>query len=508
MPKIKINGKEFEAKPGQKVIEVAEENGIHIPHYCYHPGLKPHGNCRMCLCKVSNSRKLEVSCMYPATEGLEVETEGAEVDKGRKSVMEYMLINHPLDCPICDKAGECMLQNQTKEYRHGLSRFEEPKVIKDTKDLGPNVKIWGCRCISCTRCVRFCEDVVGTGELSMTQRGDHQVADVHPEVPLENPMSLNVVDLCPVGALIDKNFLYAARVWFAKRVDTVCAGCSKGCNLTATVHHNDLKRVQPRENHEVNGYWMCDAGRLNLGYLKGERRLKLTKGHAKDLAARLAPLAGKVGIIATTYATVEEAWLIRQLAEKLQAKVGFRGVTGGTWTSKSGWTIEADKTPNRAGVGLLFDRIEGTEAIEQGLAAGQIEAILWINGIPGDQPPASLVDAVSKAQVLAVADIEKSALSERAQYVFASATWAEKNGTYVNSAGRAQRIQPLIVLQGQARTDVVWMQEVLVGLGARSAVVPTEALLTEALGVDYARLGKLGFVPGGTAAERAVTGGK
>ncbi|HLF93817.1 MAG TPA: 2Fe-2S iron-sulfur cluster-binding protein, partial [Planctomycetota bacterium] len=278
MPKIKVNGKEVEAPPGEKLLKVLLDQGTFVPHYCWHPGLQPAGNCRMCLVKVSNSRKLEVSCMYPTGDNLEVTTEGPEVDAGRKAVMEYLLINHPLDCPICDKAGECDLQDYTYKYRGGLSRFDEEKNIRHTKDLGPNIRIWGNRCIVCTRCVRFCEEVSGTGEMCVINRGDRSVVDVFPGIPVDNPLSLNVVDLCPVGALIDKNFMYSARVWFAKKQESVCASCSRGCNSELTVLDNDIKRLQPRPNPDVNQYWMCDEGRLNTRYVASDRRLLRATG--------------------------------------------------------------------------------------------------------------------------------------------------------------------------------------------------------------------------------------
>lgn len=508
MPKIKIDGKEIEVAPGTRVIEACDAEGKDVPRFCYHPGLTPAGNCRMCLVKVSNSRKLEVSCVYPCSEGLEVTTSGPEVDAGRKAVLEYMLINHPLDCPICDKAGECMLQDNTVEHRDGLTRFVDPKVVKDTKDLGPQIKIWGTRCISCTRCVRFCEEVVGTGELAMTQRGDHQVADVHPEIPLDNPMSLNVVDLCPVGALIDKEFLYASRVWFTNRTDTICSGCSKGCNVVATVHQNDIKRLQPRENHAVNHYWMCDAGRGGTDYVKGPNRLKLHRGDRKALPGKLAAIAARgparIGILASTFATVEEAFLLKQLADQLGARVGFLGRRGDPWTAKNGWTIEADKTPNRNGVAMVFGTVDGPEAILAGVQSGAIQGLLVVNGMPGATYAPELIAAARNLELLAVCDVEKSPLSDAAHVVVASTTWAEKDGVYVNSTGRAQRIRPLVVPQGQARSDVTTLQELLVGLGVRAAVGSTESVFSEAMpGQDYTSVGALGVVPG--AAPAAAT---
>ncbi len=315
MPKIKVNGKDVEAPPGEKLLKVLLDQGTFVPHYCWHPGLQPAGNCRMCLVKGSNSRKLEVSCMYPTSDNLEVTTESPEVDAGRKAVMEYLLINHPLDCPICDKAGECDLQDYTYKYRQGVSRFEEAKNIRHTKDLGPNIRIWGNRCIVCTRCVRFCGEVAGTGELCVIERGDRSVVDVFPGIPIDNPLSLNVVDICPVGALIDKNFMYQARVWFTKKTESVCASCSRGCNIELTTMDNDIKRLQPRANAEGNQHWMCDEGRLNHKYVASERRLLKGTGAPAEIASEGKRL--KFAGIVSTYATIEELWLFKKLMEEV-----------------------------------------------------------------------------------------------------------------------------------------------------------------------------------------------
>ena len=222
MPTFKVNGQPVEFLPGDMALTAMLRAGVYVPHFCYHPGLSPEGNCRICLVKSNQSRKLEVSCMTPCNEKLEIETEPADVRAARKDVMEFLLVNHPLDCPICDKAGECDLQDFTFKYRDGLSRFVDAKNIRHTKDLGPDIAIWGNRCIACSRCVRFCEEIPGTGELALVNRGDRSVIDIFPGVPIENPMSLNVVDICPVGALIDKNFLFEQRVWLGEEKSTVC----------------------------------------------------------------------------------------------------------------------------------------------------------------------------------------------------------------------------------------------------------------------------------------------
>jgi NADH-quinone oxidoreductase subunit G len=496
MPKIKINGKEVDAPPGEKLLKVCLDNGAFVPHYCWHPGLTPAGNCRMCIVKVSNSKKLEASCMYPCSDNLEVTTEGPDVEAGRKAVLEYMLINHPLDCPICDKAGECDLQDFTYTYRKGLSRFEEDKVIKHTKDLGPNIRIWGNRCIVCTRCVRFCEEVAGTGEMCVVNRGDHSVVDVFPGLPVENPLSLNVVDICPVGALIDKNFMYTARVWFAKKAESVCASCSRGCNAELTVLDNDIKRMVPRSNLEVNQHWMCDAGRLNTRYVASDRRLTAALGAAGEIAsvgARL-PFAAVV----STYQTVEEMFLFKKLAEALKIEaMGFLTLTRGERQSfGGGFTIEADKTPNRAYAEKLF----GKEAVEQGvtkaveaLESGRAKALLVLNGIPDAALPDGLVAAARKAEFLAVGDILTNPLVESAHVVLPGCAWAEKDGTFMNFQGRLQRIRKAVEPPVGTRPEIVWLQEALVAAGARPAVISAEGVFREAFaGLDYGKVGHQG----------------
>ena len=503
MPTIKLNGKDVEVDGKDKLLKICLDKGAFVPHYCWHPGLQPAGNCRMCLVKVSNSKKLEVSCMYPVADKLEVTTEGPEVDAGRKAVLEYMLINHPLDCPICDKAGECDLQDYTYKYRQGLSRFEEDKQIKHTKDLGPNIRIWGNRCIVCTRCVRFCEEVTGTGELCVIERGDRSVVDVFPGIPIDNPLSLNVVDLCPVGALIDKNFMYQARVWFTKRTESVCASCSRGCNVDVTVLDNEIKRLQPRPNVDVNQYWMCDEGRLNTQYVASGRRLTRATGAAREVAetGRKLRFAG----IVSTYSTIEEMFLFRKLMDALKGgPLGVLTLTRGQAQKfPSGFTIEADKTPNRAYAAKLFGEetiASGIQNVVQELQAGTIEGLLVMNGIPDLILPADLVDAAKKAPFLAVSDLLQGPLSEAAHVVIPGTAWAEKDGTFMNVDGRLQRIRKAVEPPVTARPEAEWLQEALVMLGARAAVTSVEGVLREALpGVDYGKIGHLGVKSNGTA---------
>jgi NADH-quinone oxidoreductase subunit G len=427
---------------------------------------------------------------------MEVQTEGPEVEAARKQVQEFLLINHPLDCPICDKAGECDLQDYTYTYRQGLSRFEEDKNIRPTKDLGPNIRIWGNRCIVCTRCVRFCEEVAGTAELCVVNRGDRSVVDVFPGIPIDNPLSLNVVDICPVGALIDKNFMYSARVWFTKKQDTVCASCSRGCNAEATVHENEIKRLVPRPNLDVNQYWMCDEGRLNTGYVTSPRRLLKGAGSGREVGEAGKTL--KFAVVVSTYATVEELWLVKKLADALKAvQVGFLTLTRGqTQVFPGGFRIEADKTPNRA----YAERLFGAEAVAAGwmpaaqaVLRGEANALLVLNGIPDVPPPPELVDAAKKAEFVAVCDILKNPIGEFAHVILPAATWAEKDGTFMNVDGRLQRIRRAVEPPVTARPESEWIQEALVALGERAGAVSAEGVFREAFPeLDYGKVGAQG----------------
>ncbi|MEM7261918.1 MAG: 2Fe-2S iron-sulfur cluster-binding protein, partial [Planctomycetota bacterium] len=221
-----LNGEPVQSPAGTTILEAAKAHGAEMPHFCYHPGLSIAGNCRICLVETNRSPKPAISCSERISEGLEVQTHSEKAIEAREGVMEFQLINHPLDCPVCDKAGECTLQDYSYEHGPDASRFVEKKNIRHTKDLGPTIKIWGNRCIVCTRCVRFCDEISGTGELCVVARGDRSVVDVFPGIPIDNPLAGNVVDLCPVGALISKDFMFQSRVWNTEQTETVCGGCA------------------------------------------------------------------------------------------------------------------------------------------------------------------------------------------------------------------------------------------------------------------------------------------
>ncbi len=275
MAKITINGKELEVENGKNLVDAAEENGVEIPHYCYHPGLSIAGQCRMCYVEQEGNPKLQVACNMTCQDGLKVVTNSPRVTEAVKSSLEFHLINHPIDCPICDQAGECGLQEYYMKHGKYKSEMEEEKVHKPkVVDLGEHIVLDKERCILCSRCVRFTTEVSKTREFAIFNRGDRSQIGTVDDKPLSGNYQLNTVDICPVGALTSKDFRFEQRVWFLEETESVCGGCSKGCNVY--VHHKKGKhiyRLKPRYNKEVNEYWMCDQGRYTYKDANFDRRL-------------------------------------------------------------------------------------------------------------------------------------------------------------------------------------------------------------------------------------------
>ena len=268
-----IDGQTVRVVKGMSILEAARSAGISIPHYCYHPGLSVVGSCRMCLVEVERMPKLQASCATPVSEGMVVRTQTPETLRNRQSVLEFLLLNHPLDCPVCDQSGECELQNYYMSHGRYDPRFNENKTKRQkARPIGPYVILDQERCILCTRCVRFTDEISKTAEIGVIDRGHRSEIDIFPGIELNNRYSGNVVDICPVGALTDRDFRFQCRVWFLGRTPSVCPGCSRGCNIE--IHYNErfnpryhdkrVHRLKPRYNRDVNGFWMCDEGRLSF----------------------------------------------------------------------------------------------------------------------------------------------------------------------------------------------------------------------------------------------------
>src|SRR5262245_27964315 len=404
MPKLTIDGKPIEVPAGTNLVEAARQIGVEVPHYCYHPGLSIAGQCRLCMVDLEKAPKPTIACNTIATDGMVVMTQTERVLETRRSIMEWHLVNHPLDCPVCDQAGECWLQ--IYYMQHGLY---EPRMIDDkvhkpkAVPLGPHVILDAERCILCSRCVRFCDEITKTSELGIFNRGDHSEIGLFPGTDLANPYSGNVIDICPVGALTDRDFRFRVRVWYLDRTKSVCPGCARGCNIevhtnTRRLHQSKGRRVarlKPRFNAEVNRWWMCDAGRYGFHDLDAPTRLLVPQSRTATGVERLAwpqavtalverlRAAGpeRVGALLSPRMPNEDLFLARRLfQEALGARrVDFR-VPPRTAGDQDDFLIRDDKTPNARGAELIGLAGSGAEDGSHVLAdaeAGRV-SVLWV----------------------------------------------------------------------------------------------------------------------------------
>jgi NADH-quinone oxidoreductase subunit G len=479
--RLTIDGKQVEVEKGTSVIEAARAAGVMPPHYCYHAGLTVAGNCRMCLVEIEKMPKLVTSCTTQAGDGMVVLTRSEKVKKGVAGVEEFLLANHPLDCPICDQAGECRLQEYSFKYGNADSRFREHRMnFKKDVEVGPHVVLDSERCIMCTRCVRFCDEITRTGELGVFQRGLHNEIGIFPGRPLDNAYSGNVVDICPVGALTLKEFRFRKRVWFIRDVPSVCGACATGCNVNLGTNENRIYRLTPRENPSVNGWWMCDEGRLSYKPALEAPRIANPEARAgsgletirlPDAAARVADRlksAGAAGaaIVASGNLTVEDLWIVRRLAA--EAIPSLRSVVPERLRgTDDGFLIRADRTANRKGAELLgFDVDRGgtsTKSLLADAAAGRIATLLVlgedISTLPGG---GAALATLGKSGGLVVVGPFDGGSAPHAALRIPAAAYGEFEGTYVNVSGRAQRVRR--------------------GLTARAAALPYWQVLSLVLG--------------------------
>ena len=389
---IKLNDLEVEVEDGTNVVEAARQHGIEVPHYCYHPGLTRPANCRMCLVEtydffppagaVVPDRQLATACTTgirtrPPDKKLDekfdfiVRTDSPRVKKAREDVLEFLLVHHPLDCPVCDQAGECDLQDYSYRHGHDKSRYIEVKNVPPKKDLGPDVLLYSTRCVVCTRCIRFCDEVAGSGELGLIHRGSHDEIDIprsHEGTPiqlLDNKLAGNVVDICPVGALISKDFLFKSRPWFMEKANSVCSGCSVGCNITVEYKADGVYRIKPRFHEDINQHWMCDDGRLGYHYVNSDDRLQLplkrvadelTPTHWADaltvIQEQLSEVAAEdIVVIGSAQGTNEDNYVLQQFAHDVlqTTQLGLFGQLPGEEHKFPQFTIEADKKSKYSG---------------------------------------------------------------------------------------------------------------------------------------------------------------
>jgi NADH-quinone oxidoreductase subunit G len=480
--KITIDDNEIEVAEGRTILEALDDagllmNGVDIPHYCWHPKLSIDGSCRLCQVEVEGIPKLQIACNTPVRDGMIVRTKTDHVKQAREGVMELLLVNHPLDCPICDQAGECKLQDYAYEYGAVGSRTREPRrALKKNVEIGPEVVFDQERCILCRRCVRFCREVSGTRELGVMNRGDKSVVDTYPGTSLDNPYSMNVTDVCPVGALTTRDFRFKIRSWFLEEVDGVCTGCARGCNVYVGVANNKVQRYVPRRNDEVNETWICDGGRLSYREIGSADRLKhsLLRGSdgvlapasfdaaVEEAAVRLKRLvdgkgAGVIAGIASAHATNEDLFTFRRFLEALGCET--RGVPVISGASDE-LLIEAEKAANAAGAramgfgdaALVVDRIK----------SGGVEAVVVLGHDILDERYLGGTRELANLDTVIVLDLHQSELHRVGHVIFPTRHPAEKHGTLTNFAGRVQRVQPVVEPAWEAHAE----GEVLARLGS------------------------------------------
>jgi NADH-quinone oxidoreductase subunit G len=485
MPKIIVDGAVIECKDRQMILQACLDAGGFLPHYCYHPGLSIPASCRICLVEVEGIPKLVPSCQTPVRDGMIVHSASPKAVANQKQVMEYLLINHPLDCPVCDQAGECSLQDYSYQYGRSESRFEEDKAKKPKKDVGDGIYLYADRCIMCTRCVRFTREISGTSELYVDGRADREEIDIFPGKPCNNKLAGNVVDLCPVGALLDKDFLFKQRVWLLKQTPSISPVDSGGENINLEHNEGIVYRIKPRENAEVNGWWISDETRYSYKIIADEKRLKRAarKEHGslapcdvdtaiaaalQGLRSLAADAPGSLYAVLSPMMACEEANLlgiaIRQIDPQAVLVLGPVPSAGQdeifrhSQTGKQTFVIKAEKVPNAAGIRRILATLGGPNATFDELVSAQRPDLRnlrggWIVGgylsswVPAQTP------AIFKTGFKVVQDLLPSSLSESADVLIPAAAWAEKDGCWENFAGKLQHFDAAVPPPEGVRRD-------------------------------------------------------
>ena len=506
--KVFVDGAEVEADPRDNLIEAARRIGVAIPYFCYHPRLSIAGQCRMCLVETSDAPgRLVPGCQVRVKEGLKIVTTSPAVKENQRGCMEFHLINHPVDCAICDQSGECKLQDYYMEYDHQPSRIRTYKLNKPKREIfGPLVVYDAERCIMCTRCVRFMDEVALEPQLAVVQRGSHSLIATFPGQPLDSKYSGNTVDICPVGALLNRDFRFQSRVWFVNKSPTVCTGCSNGCNVYGESRGNVMYRLLPRRNEEVNQVWMCDDGRLTYHATndarvewartgKGDTQQSVGPRLAVEQAGELLrPLSGKggLGIAISAQCTNEEAAAAFLLGAQLGATRYFLG--GNLPGDHDEFLIRGDKNPNTHGVQLAAHAF-GVQ-LEEPSGVGSVKALVAFRteGLP--------IEKLQRLEVfIAVAQNENAATAE-AHVVLPCQSVYEQDCSLVNWYGRLQRTWAAVPAErGDSAPGWRWAADLLKGLGAvsfpRSADEAFEALAQKSIhltGVKLAEIPEEGLV--------------
>jgi NADH-quinone oxidoreductase subunit G len=535
MLNVQIDGVWHQFPKGTRVIEACEQAGSYVPRYCYHKELSSPGNCRMCLIEMGFPRfgpdrkpelgsdnkpiinwmpRPQISCAQDIAEGMGVRTNSPLVKECQRGVMEFLLINHPLDCPICDQAGECRLQEFSVDFGMSKSRFLEQKVKKPKNVvLGPRVTLDDERCILCSRCIRFCQEIAHDDVLGFVDRGSYTELAAHPGKNLENNYSLNTVDICPVGALTSTDFRFKMRVWFLKETKSICTSCATGCNTIVGTREDVIYRQTPRENDHVNSCWMCDYGRLNFKYLEAENRLLepqiFLEGQLaytdwataiSQAALQLKQFPGpEIAIIASARMTNEELWLTGQLAKSLGTEwidIVPRREPG------DNILLSEDRNPNTNGARLILGSKSepgaNLLAISEAVKSGKIKALLILKentmhlGVP--------VEQLAKLPVLIMMNILSNKATEKATIVLPACGFAEKRGSMVNGKGRLQRLNRAVRPPGNVRDDWEILRDLLQAVGGGDSILSIDDVfrrisetVPQFAGLSLNKLGDLGM---------------
>jgi len=531
---VEIDGVWHQFPKGTRVIEACEQAGSYVPRYCYHKKLSSPGNCRMCLIEMGFPRlgpdrkpeldsdgkpiinwipRPQISCAQDVSDGMAVRTNSPLVKECQRGVMEFLLINHPLDCPICDQAGECRLQEFSVDYGDSKSRFLENKVKKPKNvQIGPRVTLDDERCILCSRCIRFCQEIAHDDVLGFVDRGSHTELTAHPGKRLENNYSLNTVDICPVGALTSSDFRFKMRVWFLKETKSICTSCGTGCNTVIGSREDVIYRQTPRENDHVNSCWMCDYGRLNFYYLESERRLLEPQIRSQgqliaadwpvaisEAALQLKQFAGsEIAIVASGRMTNEELWLASQLAKSLGVLlidiVPRRGPNDDILLSK-------DRNPNTNGARLILGSTSepgaNLLAIADAVKSGRIKALIIFKentmhlGIPLEQ--------LAELPAFIVMNTLPNEATEKASIVLPACGFAEKRGSMINCKGRLQRLNRAVRPPGNARDDWEILRDLLQAIGGGDSIPSIDDVfrrisetVPQFAGLSLSKIGDLG----------------
>ncbi|MDA7915650.1 molybdopterin-dependent oxidoreductase [Verrucomicrobia bacterium] len=524
------------------MIQACKQAGVDVPHYCYHEKLPVSGNCRMCLVEfgmpamgrdrkpvldddgnfIINKMTLPyepgtprgaISCATPIAPGMEIYPNSEATKDMRKGVMESLLINHPLDCPICDQAGECTLQEHSVEHGNSESQFVENKVTKPKKvDLGPRIMLDDERCVLCTRCIRFTKDIVGDDALGIVNRGSYNSISAFPGSPFDNDYTLNTVDLCPVGALTSKDFRFKMRVWFMKESKSICNSCGTGCNITVGEREGDVLRFVPRGNDAVNSEWMCDHGRLNYKWVQDQNRLAdpMVKHHEEKLELTDWETAtnavsqvvqglkkGESVIIGSAGLTNEELYLLSRLGDQLNA------ITDSVPHEQKGddFLISKDKNPNSNGAritGISGKKLGGRlKKIQDDVKSGKIKVLI----VFGEDLMELGFDKehLNKLKTLVVCDVKKTATTELADILLPGAAWLEKRGSFTNGKGRVQKFMKAVEAPGAARAEWEILHDIVLNVTGQNGFKSIEGLFNQMAadvkplnGVTWRDVGHLG----------------